>query len=78
MEICGTYDGLQFRPLPSAVIPQFKTEVPVKMIIPDEVLPHRLSLTELDEMVARWRVARAAMPPLDMSIAEMVEEGRER
>ena len=71
----ATYDGKEFRPLPSESFPQVANAVKVAIVF----LENEASPAESQrEIFARMRAARDAMPPLEMDIREMIEEGRER
>jgi len=73
----GTYDGKTFRVLPSEKLPKITREVPVAIIFLEDVTPERRWQLQME--AAQWmRALRARMPPLDMSIRDMIEEGRER
>lgn len=71
----ATYDGKEFRPLPSESFPEVAKEVKVAIVF----LENELSPVESQkEIFGRMRTARDAMPPLGMDIREMIEDGRER
>lgn len=76
--IQATYDGKNFKPLPSEQVPEVNREIPVAIIFLEEVPaakpPQKSQRAIAEEMWA----ARAKMQPLGMSITEMIEEGRER
>jgi hypothetical protein len=74
--IRGTYDGKTFRPLASERLPRIVREVPVAIIFLE---PIGEESQQLQMEAAQWMKAiRAQMLPLDISIKEMIEEGRER
>ncbi len=90
LTIRGVYDGLTFRPLPSESVPEVDREVSVAIVFLED-LTNGNSNTELQsqeaprprperewEAARRMLAARDAMEPLDVSVAELVEEGRER
>ncbi len=73
----GTYDGKTFRVSPSEKLPKVTREVPVAIIFLEDVALERRRQLQVE--AAQWmRALRAKMPPLDMSIKDMIEEGRER
>jgi hypothetical protein len=80
------FDGKEFRPVSAEVFPEIKKEVPVAIVFLDETvaatppktLKEEAAKESLLEIFLRMRTARDAMPPLGMSIPEMIEEGRER
>ena len=73
----GTYDGKTFRVSPSEKLPKITREVPVAIIFLEELPDDRRRQLQI-EAAQRMRARRAQMPPLDMSIKDMIEEGRER
>ncbi len=82
----ATFDGKEFKPVSAEAFPEVKTEVPVAIVFLDETVtatPPKAPKVEiakesLQEIFLRMRAARDAMPPLGLSIPEMIEEGRER
>ncbi|MEK7277910.1 MAG: hypothetical protein AAB427_11225 [Chloroflexota bacterium] len=73
----GIYDGKTFRVLTSEKLPNIKGVVPVAIIFLEDMTDEQRRLRQIE--AARWmREVRAHMPPLDMSIKDMIEEGRER
>lgn len=76
LTVRGVYDGKTVRVLPTERLPNVTGEVPVAIIFLQEVTDDR---RRLQIEAAQWmRALRARMPPLDMSIRDMIEEGRER
>lgn len=74
----ATYDGKEFRPLPSESFPCVKNETPVTIVFSEETGSGKSAeLTQREIFEAMW-AARSKMEPLGMSIREMIEEGRER
>ncbi len=71
----ATYDGKNFKLLPSERLPEVKGEVPVAIVFLES---EPASVESQREIFQRMRAARDAMPPLGMDIREMIEEGRER
>ena len=79
----ATFDGKEFKPVSVESFPEVKKAVPVAIVFLDETVtatpPKEETAKEsLREVFLRMRAARDAMPPLGMSIPEMIEEGRER
>ena len=73
----GTYDGKEVHILPSEKLPQVAGEVPVAIIFLDEPMDderRRLQVEAARRMLAR----RAEMAPLDVSVKDLIEEGRVR
>lgn len=80
----ATYDGKEFKPLPSERLPDVSGEVPVAIVFleqgavqdekpgqgPDEKRKRLL------ESALKLRAQRDAMEPLDMTVAELLEESR--
>ena len=75
--IRGIYDGKQVKVLPSEVLPRVNREVMVAIIFWEDLRRDHSSRSQYD-IARRMRAAREAMPPLQMSIKAMVEDGRER
>ncbi|MGE0882741.1 MAG: hypothetical protein AB7P14_04305 [Blastocatellales bacterium] len=73
----GVYDGNAIRPLPSEQLPEVEHEVPVEIIFleDDGQEPKR---RQLIESALRLRARRDSSQPLGMTVAELLEEGRER
>lgn len=78
LAIRGVYDGKTFSALPSEPLPQVQREVPVAIIFLEEALPETDSRQHQIEVARRMRATRNAMPPLGVSVKELIEEGRER
>lgn len=88
--IRATYDGKNFTPLPSENLPKIDGKVQVAIIFLEEPATNGAGKTEQDnetprprparewEAARRMLAAREAMEPLDCSIKELIEEGRER
>jgi hypothetical protein len=76
--IRGVYDGKTFSALPSEPLPQVQREIPVAIVFLEEVLLAADHHQHQAEVARRMRAARDAMPPLGMSVKELVEAGRER
>lgn len=72
----GTYDGKTFRVLSSEELPHIEHEVPVAIIFLEDVTGEQYRQPQIE--AAQWmRALRERMLPLDMSIKDMIEEGRE-
>jgi len=78
LTVRGVYDGKKVRLLPSERIPRVRREVPVAIVFLEDVTAEDGRAQRQIEIAMRMRAARAAMPPLDISIKELVEAGRER
>ena len=77
LAVRGTYDGKTFRVSSTEKLPRVTREVPVAIIFLEDLTD--LQRRQLQIEAAQWmRALRARMPPLDMSIRDMIEEGRER
>ena len=73
----GTYDGKNFRVSPSEKLPKVTREVPVAIIFLEEPLDSRRRQLQI-EAARRMRAIRESMPVLDVSIKDLIEEGRDR
>lgn len=78
LAIRGVYDGKTFSALPSEPLPPVQREVPVAIIFLEEVALGANRRQHQVEVARRMRAARDAMPPLGMSVKELIEAGRER
>jgi hypothetical protein len=78
LAIRGVYDGKIFSALPSEPLPQVQREVSVAIIFLEEVALGADQRQLQVEVARRMRAARDAMPPLGMSVKELIEAGRER
>jgi len=78
LTIRGTYDGKTFKPLPTEPLPQIEREVPVAIIFLEDVSIENQRRQHQMEVAKRMRAARDAMPPLGVSVKDLVEQGRER
>ena len=76
--IQATYDGKNFKPLPSEQLPEVGREIPVAIIFLEGTLAAKPPERSQREIAEEMWAARAKMQPLGMSIPEMIEEGRER
>ncbi len=76
--IRGVYDGKTFSALPSEPLPQVQREIPVAIVFLEEVSLEADQRQHQEEVARRMRAARDSMPPLGMSVKELVEAGRER
>jgi hypothetical protein len=78
LAIRGVYDGKTFSALPNEPVPRVQHEVPVAIVFLEEVAPEVDSRQYQMEVAQRMRAARNAMPPLGVSVKELIEAGRER
>ena len=76
--IRGVYDGKTFSALPSEPLPQVQREIPVAILFLEEVALAADHRQHQVEVAKRMHAARDAMPPLGMSVKELIEAGRER
>jgi hypothetical protein len=76
--IRGVYDGKTFSALPNEPVPRVQREVPVAIIFLEEVTPEADRRQHHVAMARHMRAARNAMPPLGVSVQELIEAGRER
>lgn len=78
LAIRGVYDGKTFSALPTEPLPRVQREIPVAIVFLEEV-PLEADRRQLQvEIARRMRTARDAMPPLGISVQELIESGRER
>ena len=78
LAVRGTYDGKTFRISPTEKLPDVSGEIPVAIIFLEPVLEDQQQQRRQFEAAQWMRAKRAQMLPLDMSIKEMIEEGREQ
>jgi hypothetical protein len=78
LAIRGVYDGKTFSALPHEPVPRVQHEVPVAIVFLEEVVPEVDRRQHQVEVARRMRAARNAMPPLGVSVKELIEAGRER
>jgi len=76
--IRGVYNGKTFRALPSEPLPEVQREIPVAIVFLEEVSSAADTCQHQREIARHMRAARDAMPPLGMSVKELIEAGRER
>jgi hypothetical protein len=76
--IRGVYDGKTFSALPGEPLPQVQRNIPVAIIFLEDVSREADTSQHQAKAARRMRAARDAMPPLGMSVKELVEAGRER
>ena len=76
--IRGVYDGKHVKVLPSEPLPPVNHEVSVAIVFWEEMNTKQEARSHLREIARRMRAAREAMPPLEMSVKDLVEAGRER
>lgn len=75
--IRGVYDGKQVKVLPSEPLPRVNREVTVVIVFWEDVTTDHSARSQY-EIARRMRAARETMPPLNMSVKDLVEDGRER
>ncbi len=75
--IKATYDGHLFKPLATEVLPSVEGEIPVAIVFLDDPKWNTLKQDQ-QEAAKRMRATRDKMEPLEVSIKELVEEGRDR
>jgi hypothetical protein len=78
LTIRGVYDGKTFKVLPTEPLPEVQQEVPVAIIFLEDIPIETQRRQDQIEIAERMRSAREAMPPLGISVKDLVEEGRER
>jgi hypothetical protein len=78
LAIRGVYDGKTFSALPNEPVPQVQREVPVAIVFLEEVASEADRRQHQVGVARRMRAARNAMPPLGVSVKELIEAGRER
>lgn len=78
----ATYDGKNFKPLPSERLPEVNREVLVAIVFIDEETIQNEKHAQYEkrkrsiESALRLRAQRDAMEPLGMTVAELLEEAR--
>jgi hypothetical protein len=78
LAIRGVYNGKTFRALPGESLPHVQRDMPVAIIFLEEVSLEADTRQHQREVAKHMRAARDAMPPLGMSVKELIEAGRER
>ena len=78
LTVQGIYDGKTFSALPSEPLPRVQRQVPVAIIFLVDVSLEEHGEQWQADVAKRMRAARDAMPPLDLSVKELIETGRER
>jgi hypothetical protein len=78
LAIRGVDNAKTFSALPSDLLPQVQWDVPVAIIFLEEVSLEEEKRQHQVEVARRMRAAGDAMPPLGMSVKELIEAGRER
>jgi hypothetical protein len=76
--IRGVYDGKTIRPLPTETLPEVEGEIPVEIVFLTDGLPEEELLRQRLDAAMRLISARDAMPPLDIPLQELIEDGRYR
>ena len=77
LAIRGVYDGRTFKALPGELLPSVQQEMPVAIVFLDRVQSRAQRRQHQIEVARRMRAARNAMAPLEMSVKDFIEEGRE-
>jgi hypothetical protein len=78
LAIRGVYDGKTFSALPNEPVPRVQREVPVAIVFLEELAPDAVRRQYQVEVARRMRAARNTMPPLGVSVKELIEAGRAR
>ncbi len=78
LTIRGIYNGKTFRALPTEPVPTVHREVPIAIVFLEDVAVEAQGREHQAEAAKRMHAAREAMSPLDVSVKDLVEEGRER
>jgi hypothetical protein len=78
LTIRGVYDGKTFSALPNEPLPEVQGEVPVAIVFLKEISEEKGLPQEEMDVARRMRAARDEMPPLGMSVNELIEAGRDR
>lgn len=78
LTIQGIYDGKTFSALPSEPLPRVQRQVPVAITFLVDVSLEEHGEQRQADVAKRMRAARDAMPPLGLSVKELIETGRER
>jgi hypothetical protein len=78
LAIRGVYDGKTFSALPNEPVPRVQREVPIAIVFLEELAPEADGRQHQVAVARRMRTARDAMPPLGVSVKELIEAGRER
>jgi hypothetical protein len=78
LAIRGVYDGTTFSALPNEPVPRVQREVPVAIVFLEEVAPEADRRQHQVEVARRMHAARNGMPPLGVSVKELIEAGCER
>ena len=73
----GVYDGKTFSALPSEPLPQGQGKVPVAIAFLEEVSLADDGGQRQVDVAKRMHAVRDAMPPLGVSVREIIETGRE-
>jgi len=77
LAVRGIYAGKTIRVLPTEKLPKVTREVPVAIIFLEDLADAQRRQLQI-EAARRMRARRAAMAPLDMSLKDMIEDGRYR
>jgi len=74
----GVCDGKTLRILPTEPLPPVEREVPVAIVFLEDIEVAAQGRDRQVEAAKRMRAARQLMPPLEVNIKDLIEEGRER
>lgn len=77
LTIKAIYDGHTFKPLATEMLPEVEREIPVAIVFLDDAAWAANEIAQR-EAALKLRAIRDRMPVLDVSIKDMVEEGRDR
>lgn len=78
LTIRGVYDGKTFKPLPTEPLPKIERVVPVAIVFLEDISTEEQLRQYQIEAAKRMRAARKTMPPLGVSVKDLVEQGRDR
>src|SRR5438309_178979 len=70
--IRGVYDGKTIRPLPAEPLPDVDGEIPVEIVFVKEGMNEEELRRQRTAALARLRESRAATPPWNCSLREMI------
>ena len=76
LTIRGICDGKTYTPLPTEILPKVRHEIPVAIIFLEDGALSANSPQIQQEIAQRMKAAREAMPPLEIDIKELIEEGQ--
>jgi len=76
--IRGVFDGETFNALPGEPLPAVEREIPVAIVFLEETPSDDETRQRQLSIAKRMRAAREAMPPLDVTVKDLIEAGRVR